>query len=163
MENLKTMSIGPVGDPSITFVREFRFTLAGEHLSEAFNTSVDVDWGNKTINLAAYEAITPQGIHIHNWCDAMERGEYPDETLVLTTYDGCGKALYQFHFKKLVVRGRRNSFDYANSEVSLHRVNISFEESVKEITNLSCDRDPTIKDDRPLAEINHLNAKCWTK
>ncbi len=50
-ENLKTlntnMGLGELANGEIFFVRQFRFLLNGDHLSDAFNLSVDFDWTEK--------------------------------------------------------------------------------------------------------------------
>ena len=161
MENNKNndMGLGELANPNLIFVRQFRFLISSEHLSDSYNFAVHINWTEKVLTLDAYEVIVGGSVPIHNWADAMERGDYPDESLGFVTLDGCGNELYRYKFSDLKITGRENYFIYEKSDVSMHKVTLSFGKSEK----MSVTSDPhKIMKDMTLAEVNHLNAKGWT-
>lgn len=153
------MGIGELGEPGLVFIRQFRFLIDSQHLSSAFNHSVHIDWSNKMIRLTVYEVFKDGVIPVHQWADAMEKGEYPNESFNLMTLDGCGNEIYKKRFTGLTIRNRSNEFSYEKSDVSFHTMLISYDECHDEPT--SKNKTTEIKKTNDAAPINHLNAKCW--
>lgn len=161
MEDRKNMGLGSLGRPDIIFLRKFRFTLEGEHLKEDYNYSVRVDWFRQIIKFSAYEVFTPEeGIHIWNWADAMQKGEFPKETLTLKAYDGCGAVLFAKKFSGLEIISRENNFDYSSSEAVMHELTLQYQA----VTNLKTGdvEKPAAVEEVPL-QVNHLNERIWVK
>ena len=154
----KNMGLGVLGERGLSFVRKFRYTLSGNHLSEWFNKESWIDYKKKIISLVAYEAIKDRKIEIHDWADAMEKGEYPDETLVLTTYNGCGKELYKKRFSELKIEGRKSDFDYSSSDVACTILEISYKECVNEAVT-----DHVHATEPKETSVDHLNARMFVQ
>lgn len=152
------MGIGKLGDPQITFLRKFRFTLSGEHLDEDFNHSVTVDWLRQTIKLLAYEVYIDGKIPIWEWADAMQQRKHPDESLTLTAYNGMGTSIYRKKLEGLELIGRENKFDYSSSDAVFHEVTLQY----NKVSDLQSVVKKDIKDE-DLLPVNHLNAKIWVK
>lgn len=156
----QNMGIGDIGKPHILFVRDFRFVLKGKYLSESFNKAVQVDYANKELTVSIYEVCEkPTGeIHAHTWADKLESGEYKDEELHLTTYDGCGNELYSRCFQGLKIVKRKNGFDYSSSEAACHVVSLSFEKYEKKPTTDRVHQTMAVE-----ASVDHLNARMFTR
>lgn len=154
----RNMGIGKLGESHLVFVRKFRWTLKGKYLTEWYNKSVNIDYSVKFLTLSTYEIYDKNGaVAIHEWADRMESGEYQDEELLFITYDGCGNELYARKFTGLKVTNRSNHFDYTDSDVSMHRVVITFEKC--EIIPVTDEKHfPVVTKE---TEINFLNAKTW--
>lgn len=121
----RNMGLGVLGDPSITFVRKFRWTMQGLGLPEHFMKKVAFDFAAKTINLEAYEIVlsNAEDIDIQRWLESnLNR-----EELFFTTYDGCGTPLYQYVFSDLTLLSDKADFDYASSEESTRKVSLKYE------------------------------------
>lgn len=154
------MGLGELGGPDMRFVRKFRFLISGDHLSNLFIFSAHISWIGKKIQLTVYEAYKDgNGIEIHNWADAMEENKYPDESMILTTLDGCGMEIYKRKFSGLKILERENNFDYSDSDISTHIVTLSYEKYEK----LPVDTEiKTEMKKEPLAQVDHLNGRMWT-
>jgi hypothetical protein len=158
MTNNINMGIGEIGDPNLVFVRQFRFMIWGEHLSEAYNYSVHINWSKKQIRLATYEVFLDGSIPIHDWADAMESGKYPKESLTFITLDGCGVELYRKVFTGLEIVERENKFDYSKSEVTMHEILLTY----ADCKNKAIKKD-IHKTRQELTAVDHLNAKLHIK
>ncbi len=154
------MGLGNLGKTDLIFARQFRFIIGSEHLSEHYNLSVHIDWIKKNIILDVYEVVEDGKVPIHDWADAMERGDYHDESLNLVVFDGCGAELYGYKFHDLKITGRENYFSYESSNISLHKVTLSFGKSEK--TNVTYNMH-AVMENKPMAEFHHLNEKSWVK
>lgn len=156
----QNMSLGKLGEPNLIFVRQFRFILQSEHLSESFNHSVKIDWLNKKITFWTYEVVLEGKIPIHEWVTEMQQGKYPEEILTLRTFDGLGNEIYQRSFHNLKISAGESNFNYEKSDVVLCEVNISFEK-VTEETPLKNELDikEIKKTNDNLTHVHHLNGK----
>lgn len=112
----RNMGLGKLGDPSITFVRQFRWTLEGDGLPEQWAQKVKIDFKNKKIYVELIEAVdnTKDDIDIHKWLEK----DLNKESLTFTTYDGCGYEIYRYVFTNFHLNNNYSEFDYANSDVS---------------------------------------------
>lgn len=120
----KPMGVGKLGDPSIVFVRKFRWTLEGKNLEENFLKKVEFDFKAKTIKLDAMEiAETGKDINIHQWLES----DLSKEDLKFTTYDGCGSPLYSYWFSNIEVIADTCDFDYFSSEESTRHITLTYE------------------------------------
>lgn len=154
------MGIGKLGNPNLIFARQFRWTLKGKYLQDHWNKSVNIQYTDKTINLSAYEVFMEDGtIPIHVWAEGMEKGEFKDESLILTTFDGCGYPLYAYKFIGIKLKSRHSDFDYRSSDVSYHKITLTFDKYRKHQSTESYF--PLKKEEK--AEVNFLNAKTWVK
>jgi hypothetical protein len=154
----QNMGLGKLGNPDLTFVRKFRWTLKGKYLNEWYNKSVNLDYSIKLLTFSTYEVYEKDGkIAIHEWADRMESGEYQDEELLFVTYDGCGNELYARKFTGLKVTNRNNHFDYADSDASMHRVVVTYDQC--EVIPVTDQKHFPVIDKE--TEINFLNSKTW--
>ena len=181
-----SMGIGPIGRPDATFVRKFRWTLGAhdlkekETLSEHFMKAVKVDFSRQIIHLDSYEVFMKdsEDIEILAW---LERDDMHKQVLTLITYDGCGKAIYQYNFCNLYVIEQSASFDYSVSDESIRKASIKFQSysrivagnvvkpENKYIYKIKLGDSPEIEvdlKDRPSltieeTKVSHLNASTW--
>lgn len=63
-------------------------------------------------------------LNVHEWLES----DLSKDELVFTTYDGCGKALYQYQFKGLTLASDQADFDYATSDESVRRAVLHFDD-----------------------------------
>lgn len=125
----RPMGIGLLGDPSLVFVRKFRYTLKSEHLPCDFVVSTKIDYKERTLSFVYYDVKKEgeaDGIHALKWAQRMEYKVYPNETLELCTYDGCGTELYKVKFFGLELLEHKSDFDYNTSDVSAQQIKVSF-------------------------------------
>ncbi len=192
MTEIKNMGIGSLGNPDTVFVRKFRWTLEGRDfdgkttLDEHWFKTVEVDFSRSQLNFQVYEIILKgmEDLQIQAWLD---KESHDTEVLVLTTYDGCGNALYAYTFFAPVVVKDTMSFDYASSEESIRYISVKFEDYTRVflaggdgkavgpikkryLWKLRMKEGPAINvkltHGRPHlsieeTEINHMNAKLW--
>jgi len=192
MTDVKSMGIGPLGRSDMVFVRKFRWTLQGKDfddnvvLDEHWFKTLNIDFSRNQLDFQAYEVISKdaEDLQIQEWLD---KESHDSELLMLTTYDGCGNPLYKYTFFNPVVVHDTLDFDYANSEESVRKVSVKFEDYTrtfvandkhkhvgplkkKYIWKMRLKDGPAIKvslgSGRPQlsieeAEINFLNAKTF--
>lgn len=123
------MGVGKLGDPKLMFVRKFRWTIEGEGFPEHFAKSVKVDLWNKLLSIQVYEVIdTGKEVDHTKWIERFYSESYPltKPSLKLTTYDGCGTALYEYTFYGLAINSDTLEFDYADSDCSFRKIGLTF-------------------------------------
>lgn len=125
----KSMGLGPLGAPDITFVRKFRWTLSGTNLKEHFVKKVDFDWVSHVITLEVMEAISKgdTDLNVHHWLELWHKNGWKNEELYFTTYDGCGNPLYEYRLTGLKLVGDLSGFDYSLSDVSSRYITVEFQ------------------------------------
>ena len=189
-ENIKPklMGIGKLGDPSVIFVRQFRWTLESDSLEPDWNKSIDIDYQNKLIKFEAYEVFVDGTVPILAWCDHMMEKHRNVECLFLSTFDGCGELLYQCNFFNVKIVSQNSSFNYESSKESVQQITVSYESMKRKYpkngelkslatstwnmhiedinSNVLCKPTVIKLDKRPElqieeTEINYLNAKTW--
>ena len=110
----------------VVWPRSFRFKLYSEkeELVGELVKDVAVDFHKKILTVNLYDADKK----IHNWAQDLVYGA-PDieDSLKLTTYDGCGSPLYDLEFEKVKGVGHKCKFDYSKSDVIYHTVYLSYE------------------------------------
>lgn len=159
------MGLGKLGDPSLVFVRKFRFLLKGNYLDKNFVNKVSVDYQNKTLSFSyyeVYEKISPftTEIPIHKWGKLMEENP-TKEQLTLTKYDGCGNELYKEVFSGLKVLGQKSDSAYADSDASTRDFVLSYETCDHTAHPIDWNNLPVIVAKRPEQKefkVSHLNA-----
>lgn len=134
----RPMGIGKLGGSNMIFVRKFRFSLTGSHLEDWSIKAVSVDLTGKMLRIKGYEVIdtgdnnkyrtpnTGNDAPIEVWAQGLSEGRWPQEVLMLTTFDGCGKALYEYTFEGLSMLDRRLDFNMASSDESCQRLVVGF-------------------------------------
>jgi hypothetical protein len=126
----RNMGIGELGSSDITFARKFRWTLFGDHLNEMVTKKIsEIDFIKKTMSFELYKLYDSKHIGKNPaaiWVDAMIEGEWPTETLWLTTFDGCGDKLDTIRFEGLTILEAKSDFDYESSDISTIRVVVGF-------------------------------------
>jgi len=153
------MGVGKLASQEITFVRKFRFLIAGQHLDCHWTKKAHIDWTNKFIALETYEVYEDGKIPVLDWVEAIENKTYPDEKLALTTFDGIGRKLYCYEFEGLVIVQRTNNFDMANSDEVTQMINMAFTKATRVPVDGEALAGWHETGKQPL-EINHLNGKC---
>lgn len=176
-----SMGIGKLGEPDNIFVRKFRYTVKGQHLDDFSIKSFSFDLKKKHLELKAYELLTTGGsgdIPVDVWAQGMSEDRWPNETLTLRTFDGCGKPIYEYTFHGLQILERCIRFDYGDSEASIQEILLSFDSFRRELLfPINTDRWTVLLDgtDRevPLdlegrpkidvepTSVNHLNARFF--
>jgi len=130
------MGLGKLGNPSIVFPREFRFLLESKLLPDLhhFVKLVTLDYKSKTLYIEVLETYGEENHcgKMDNWVREFLRNSESNEELTLTTYDGCGTALYKISFTDLSVDGHQMNFSYDSSEVATQKIRFRFENSVRE-------------------------------
>jgi len=150
------MGLGELGSPSNIFVREFRFLFWFDHMGPEFNHSITFDRVKREIKFKSYEIYRDGKVLIQDWTDAMVNGAFPDETMTLATYDGCGTELYRKRFTGLKVKACTNSFNCSSSECALPEVTLSYE-TYKDVP-VGSEQHPTQAKE---IQIDHLNGRSW--
>ena len=177
----RPMGMGKLGDPTLVFVRKFRWTLEGKDLDEGIVKSIKFDFKAKTISFKAMEvAESGKDINIHAWLE----NDLSKEKLIFTTYDGCGTPLYTQTFSYFELLSDSADFDYASSEESYRNIVLKYRHcdrarhGIKKPEpyrkkrfdwELSIDKNEAFKvkvNNRPNlkveeTEINFLNGKMW--
>lgn len=142
-QKMEMCVIPPLGNNTMLFVRQFRYTICSEHLGDWNSCKVDVDWFNKSLIITAYELwVAPDATRANNpptlnpyevncvpavrWATDMQDKKYPDESLYLATYDGCGNMLYGSRFTGLNITGRNSTYDYESTDAARHKITISY-------------------------------------
>ena len=161
------MGLGELGSGKNTFVREFRFLFWFDHMGPEFNHSVTFDRVKKEIKFKNYEISKDGKILIQDWIDAMINGAFPDETMTLATYDGCGQELYRKKFTGLKVKACVNTFNCGSSECAMPEVTLSYKTYKDAPTGtddwiLSEDGLKLVKKKVKPIQIDHLNGRFWT-
>jgi hypothetical protein len=157
------MGIGKIGRPNLTFVRQFRFLLEGDHLENWFHHSLNVLWHKNTIQLWSYEVLDNGIIPIHEWVKDMQNNKYPDESLTLITLDGMGNEIYRKKFHNLKIHHQENRFNYEKNDVVTYYMEIHYEKITDE-TPLKNQIDvKDIKKTNDITFVHHLNSKFGIK
>jgi hypothetical protein len=151
------MGLGELGSCKNIFVREFRFLFSFDHMGADFNHSITFDRVKKEIKFKNYEISRDGVVLIQNWIDAMLNNEFPDETMVLSTYDGCGNELYRKKFSGLKVQAVVSSFNCSTSECAMPEVCLSYE-SYQDVPVSGEKHKTQVKE----TQIDHLNERSWT-
>lgn len=122
----RSMGLGSLGEPETVFVRKFRWTMRALDLDPHYMKKVEFDFAKKLIHFEAMEVVFPgsKDIQIQAWLES----DLSKETLVFTTYDGCGKPLYQYNFSHLEVVSDKANFDYSVSDESTRNVTLSYKD-----------------------------------
>lgn len=119
----RSMGIGPLGSPTTTFVRKFRWTMGSSTLPEHFFKNVKFDYIKKQINFEYYNIATPEdGLHAMKWVENLN----PQEILTFTTFDGCGNKIYEEIFHGLSVVEHSNDFNYESSDASFEKISVLY-------------------------------------
>lgn len=174
----QNMGLGKLGDPTIVFVRQFRWTLGSKILDEHFIKNAKFDFKNQKVYFEAYEIVHKNAINIHDWLES----DLSKETLFFTTYDGCGVPIYTYELSNLSIESDTAVYDYSKSDEVTRMVTVSYEDiknvfhsKKKEIYKkrfewkMSVDGGESVKikiTQRPTlnieeTQINFLNAKTW--
>jgi hypothetical protein len=125
-KNARSMGIGKLGEPAMTFVRQFRWVMTTSGVPEHLMNKVDFDFVSKTISLHCIEVIAPEDtdVLIDNWLEK----DLTQENLVFTTYDGLGTPLYEMKFNNLTLLEDKASFDYSVSGLSIRKLKFAYDE-----------------------------------
>jgi hypothetical protein len=117
----KNMGVGKLGDPDSLFIRECRWTLESNTLDQHYAKKVDFDFCNGKVYVEVMELVFPgdDSMQVHDWIDSLKDNQ---QSVVFTTYDGCGNPIYRYTLSKLAVYEDRASFDYASSEVASRKL-----------------------------------------
>jgi hypothetical protein len=120
------MGLGQLADPQLIFVRKFRWTMKSNILQEHFVKRVDFDFAKQIINMEVMEVVCQNAddINVQQWLESP----LANDTLVFTTYDGCGNALYQYEMSGLQLLSDWASFDYCLSDESSRKVGLYYTE-----------------------------------
>lgn len=150
------MGLGELGNNKNIFVREFRFLFWFDHMGPEFNHSIVFDRVNKEIKFKNYEIWRDGKVLIQDWIDAMANGAFPNETMTLATYDGCGKELYRKKFTGLKVKSCISSFNCSSVECAMPEVCLSYKTY----------RDVSVGGEKHRTQpteiqIDHLNGRSW--
>jgi len=175
-----SMGMGKLSDPSIVFVRQFRWTLGSKVLDEHFVKNVKFDFKSQTLHLEAYEVVCNDTINIHDWLES----DLSKETLFFTTYDGCGHPIYTYEISDIALESDTAVYDYAASDEVTRKLSLTYG-NIKRIFHSKGNKDViykkkfdwTMSVDNGVAkkvklvsrpnltieetEINFLNAKTW--
>ncbi len=121
----RAMGLGELGNPQLTFVRKFRWTLNSLTLQEHFVKKVDFDFAEQVIYLEIMEVIRPEDndINVHQWLES----DLSKDTLVFTTLDSCGVPIYQYEISRLTLLGDKSFFDYSLSDESCRSVKLHYD------------------------------------
>jgi hypothetical protein len=180
---LKSMGVGKLADPSIIFLRRFRWTLSSDTLDRHVIKNLQFNFKSQTIEFEAYEFVENGKINIHDWLDS----ELWKETLQFTTYDGCGIPIYTYDISEIEVLSDTTIFDYSvSNEVTrnlvikygqlnktfnlkksetksdtlyLKRYNWTMSVNGGEAKSIKVSTRPTLEVED--TEINYLNSKMW--
>lgn len=181
----RPMGIGELVSPDIVIIRKFRWTLNGTNLNESFVKSVKFDFVKKEIHARIMEvvAMDRDDIDVHRWLES----NWMSESLVFTTYDGCGVPIYEYKFTDLELLEDTAEFDYSVSDESERVVRLKYNdltrtfllkpkedgtkrlvkrfywkvqvEGTTEMYNVKVTHRPALEVEE--TEVNFLNAKTW--
>ena len=122
----RSMGLGRIASPTITFARKFRFTLEGTGLPEYFVKKAYVDYFYKVLSFAYLDVHDgDESFSALKWARNLE-DNHKDSILTLTTYDGCGATLYKVTFKDLRLIDHTSDFDYESSDPSAQNIAVKF-------------------------------------
>lgn len=160
------MGIGKIANPSLIFVRKFRWTLSAPGLCEYFMNTCKFDLKSRRLSFSFFEAMGDAEQYYLANCEWLKKPKGP---LTFTTWDGCGSPLYEYKFNRPKVTGIWSDFNYAISDVSLKNVDIRFKnhefrmllQEPKEQEKTTLTEVPKGKFEKKEIEINHLNAKFF--
>lgn len=161
------MGLGELGSANNIFVREFRFLFWFDHMGPEFNHSITFDRVKREIKFKNYEISRDGKVLIQDWTDAMVNGAFPDETMTLATYDGCGHELYRKLFTGLKVKACVSSFNCGSSECAMPEVTLSYKTYKDVPINTddwisSSDGLKLVKRKSKPIQLDHLNSRTWT-
>jgi hypothetical protein len=102
--------------------RTFRFMLHSEkeELVNEVVKDVAVDFHKKMLITSLYDVDRK----IYDWAEDLNHGK--EDSLKLTTYDGCGEPLYDLKFDKVTGIGHKCQLDYSKSDVICHTVYLNY-------------------------------------
>jgi hypothetical protein len=124
-----SMGIGKLADRNNEFVRKFRWTLEGNGLESDFIKKVKFSFDLKRIYIEAYEILRNNRIAIDEWSER----NLSNESLLFTTYDGYGNAIYSYKLNGLKLYSSESDFDYSNSDISTKNVTVLYRRIEKTI------------------------------
>lgn len=124
-EQSRNMGLGKLAEPQTLFVRNFRWTLESDGLPEYCLRSVSFDFKWKTVDLSMMEVVfeNSNDIDVMAW---LER-DHSKDIMTFTTYDGCGKAVYEYKIKGLQVVSDNIKFDYSSSDTANRQVKLKYD------------------------------------
>jgi hypothetical protein len=113
----KNMSLGKLGDPSIQFIRKYRFTLDSDILDGNFVINPSIDYVNKTIRFSVMKIVHEGMVMANDFVQDMMVGS-AGARLVLSCYSPDGKILCQIVFTDLILQKATEDYDYSKSDVA---------------------------------------------
>ena len=117
-----------LNDPSLEFMRPFRWLISSQHLAATFNTKVEIDWHDHTVAITAMEIATKTcEMPISEWADGLRQNLWVDEKLTLTEVDGCGRTVRTTEFNNLQVVGENTRYNYEDSGILCRTVTVRFD------------------------------------
>ncbi len=128
LEKLPNMGMGKLS--GAVFARQFRWTLKNDHFIEYVVHSVKVDHCSQTLEIVFFDLQTDESpFAALKWLSDLKnrviKGE--DETLLLTTYDGCGVPLYGIKFSGLRLENHTMELDYDNSDTINRKATLRYD------------------------------------
>ena len=126
----RDMGLGRLADPTMVFVRNFRWTLTAESLDgtdslpEWFQTKVKVDFYHNKLYFESLEVMCHD--NVLNWIESVKANPDKKRWMVLTTYDGLGNQLYTYQFNGISIGEREVNYDYDSSDVATQKITIYF-------------------------------------
>jgi hypothetical protein len=123
-EKKSRMSMGlPTDFISFIFCRQFRFTLEGFGLPRHFIKKAHLDLVKKELSFDVYQICGEGGLPADKW---LRNTTWADGDLTLTTYDGCGEALYEVVMSQLILKEHTVDFDYSTSAECCDHLRVGF-------------------------------------
>jgi len=163
LESRKDMGMAELSQS--IFARKFRWTLKNANFSECFVKSVKVDHVKKVLDVEFYDVVLDNANRFNalNWLTNLQSEAMKgiNETLLLTTYDGCGNPLYGIKFTGLTLLEHTMDLDYSDSDVIYRKTKLSFLQQDLEIHN---PKKPTVTPfDIKASEFNDRMLKYLSK
>jgi hypothetical protein len=117
---------------NLIYSKQFRFTIAGQHLNKDFTKSVFLDIHNRKITLDILQIIRPEIVlPAIYWIDKGINGKNEfDEKLDLIVYDAVGNEIFRYELLGLTLIGHTVSFDVGSAQESYDKVTVKFRELV---------------------------------
>ena len=128
--------------------RTFRFKVHSEkeELVNEVVKDIAVDFHKKMLILNLYDADRK----IYDWATELNQGK--EDSLKLTTYDGCGSPLYDLEFDKVTGVGHKCQLDYSKSDIIYHTIYLGYE-TVKRIDHV----DLSVPAELPLGQTPNIS------
>ncbi len=137
-ENI-SMGPGKLANCNNVLARKFRWTMESKYLDSKICSKVKIDNHFSTITLRLIDIIFPNDTNPQPnslyWISKLNTSEKTNDTLVFTTYDGVGCALYRQTFDGLSLIQHTCKFDYADSDVVSRKVMVRFYKTTCEFYN----------------------------